>query len=348
MEYERGSRLEETLALPDAHLLDLWHGRRKDSLSSEYESFSGRDAQAARRTAEASAVALLCICQPEYPDALRELIAPPAVLHVAGGIDRFLEFVHADPVAVVGARRATEYGRDVATSLGRGISASGLSVVSGMASGIDAAAHRGALMAGGRTVAVLPGSVSEPYPKQHRGLHAEVIRWGVALSEFSPGMPVRRWSFIARNRLIAGLSRLTIVVQAAGDSGALNTVERAHALGRRVGAVPGSVLMRQSEGPNAELARGATVIRDVQDVLDAIFGAGEHEAATTLDLSGLDESALAVLEMITGGVDTVSAITRAGFESAQALGALAGLELAGAVRRGAGGRYFATVKFVRT
>jgi DNA processing protein len=283
---------------------------------------------------------LLCVCAPTYPERLLQLRTPPAVLHVKGGVERFLELAAADPVAVVGARQATEYGRDVATLLGRGISASGLTVVSGMAKGVDAAAHRGALAAGGRTIAVLPGSAAEPYPKQHRSLHAEIIGSGVAVSEMGPRMATHKWTFIARNRLIAALSRLTIIVQARSDSGALSTVGYARGLGRVVGAVPGSVLMRQSEGPHALLAGGATLIRDAQDVLDTMYGGGARAAANP-DLTGLDPVALSVLEAVASGADTVAAVTRTGVESGQAMTTLAGLELAGLVRRGAGGRYIA-------
>jgi DNA processing protein len=341
-EFERG-RFDDTLNLDDQSLVELWRERIGDSLEREYAEFGSTRAEAARATAAASHLELVCICEPRYPDCLFELRTPPAVLHVAGGLERFLGLAAADPVAVVGARQATEYGREVATLLGRGISASGLTVVSGMARGIDAAAHRGALMAGGRTIAVLPGSAAEPYPKQHRGLHAEIVGSGVAVSEFGPGVPTHRWTFIARNRLIAALSQLTVVVQARASSGALTTVRYARALGRAVGAVPGSVMMRQSEGPNAQLAQGAVLIRDSQDVLDTIFGAGSRTAPNA-DLTGLDPDALAVLEAVSGGADTVAALTRAGIESGQALTVLASLELAGVVRRGAGGRYFATTR----
>jgi DNA processing protein len=341
-EYERG-RLDDTLSLDDQSLVELWRDRIGDSLEREYTEFGGTQAETARATAATARLELMCSCEPRYPDCLFELRTPPAVLHVAGGIERFLELTAADPVAVVGARQATEYGRDVATLLGRGISASGLTVVSGMARGVDAAAHRGALMAGGRTIAVLPGSAAEPYPKQHRGLHAQIVGSGVAISEFGPGVSTYRWTFIARNRLIAALSQLTIVVQARTSSGALTTVQYARAMGRAVGAVPGSVMMRQSEGPNAQLTQGAVLIRDSQDVLDTIFGAGSRMASNP-DLAGLDAGALAVLEAVSGGADTVAALTRAGIESGQALTVLASLELAGVVRRGVGGRYFATTR----
>jgi DNA processing protein len=340
LEYARG-RLEGALSLDDRSLIELCHGQAGDLVSREYADFDGAQADAARARAEVSGLELVCVCKPTYPDCLLELQSPPAVLHVAGGMRRFLSLASADPVAVVGARQATEYGRDVATLLGRGISASGLTVVSGMAKGVDAAAHRGALLAGGRTVAVLPGSAAEPYPKQHRSLHAEIVGRGVAVSELGPGMPTYKWTFIARNRVIAALSKLTIVVQARADSGALTTVGYARDLRRIVGAVPGSVLIRQSDGPNTQLARGAVLISGPQDVLDTIYGVGAR-TATNPNLVGLDSLALSVLEAVAGGADTIGAITRDGVESGQALTALATLELAGVVRRGAGGRYVAT------
>lgn len=343
LENERG-KLDAALGLDDLSLIELWHASTGERLGREYAEFGTEQADAARAAAEESGLELLCLCRPAYPDRVLELPNPPAVLHIAGGVDRFLALAAAEPVAVVGARQASEYGRDVATLLGRGISASELTVVSGMARGVDAAAHRGALLAGGRTIAVLPGSAAEPYPKEHRSLYAQIVSSGVAVSEFGPGMSTYKWTFIARNRIIAAISRLTVLVQAREGSGALSTVRCARALGRRVGAVPGSVLMRQSDGPNAQLSRGALLIRDAQDVLDTLYGVGTRRASNA-DLAGIEPISRTVLEAVAGGADTIASLIRAGVESGHVLSALATLELAGLVRRGAGGRYVATTGF---
>ena len=142
-----------------------------------------------------------------------------------------------------------------------------------MALGVDGAAHEGSL-GGGHTIAVLPGSAATAYPRSRRELHRRILEAGVAVSETGPGASGRRWMFPARNRIITALSRLVIVVQARRGSGASLTVDAARAYGREVGAVPGSVLQKVSEEPNALIAKGAWLIRDAQDALDVIFGAG--------------------------------------------------------------------------
>jgi DNA processing protein len=335
-------RLDEVLSLSDQNLIGLWQHRVDDELEREYRQFSTCHAEAARAKAEAAGLELLCQCDPAYPESLRRLWTPPAVLHVAGGMERFLELAGFDPVAVVGSRRATDYGQGVAQTLGRGISASGLCVVSGMAGGVDASAHRGALAAGGRTVAVLAGCAAEPYPKANARLYREIRRSGAVVSEFGPGTALRDWTFVARNRIIAGLCRLTVIVQGREDSGAGSTVNAARRMGCRLGAVPGAVTVSQSELPNRLLAERAVVIRDAQDVLDAVLGVGIREAASA-DRAALDPRQLALLEAIASGADTVAALSRTGAADGDMLVTLAQLELAGCVRRAAGGRYVAVV-----
>ena len=260
------------LELADEELISAVAGRARRDVERERAAF---DPGADRDVAAAAGVALLCRCDPSYPERLRDLPAPPAVLHVFGALDRFLALCEGDPVAIVGTRAPTAYGVDVALLLGRQLAAAGLTVVSGMASGIDAAAHGGALaVGGGPTVAVLPASPERPYPRTQRRLHAALGRDAAAVSELGPQTPVRRWMFPARNRIIAALSDLTIVVEAGEQSGALLTARLAAALGRGVGAVPGRVTTSQATGPNELLARGAVMIRSAQDAVDAVFGAG--------------------------------------------------------------------------
>jgi DNA processing protein len=230
------------------------------------------------------------------------------------------------------------YGTDVASRLGRGVSVSGVTVVSGMALGIDAAAHRGALAGGGRTIAVLPGCASAPYPKENRQLYNQILRNGVAVSELGVGTSVWRWSLISRNRIIAALSELTIVVQGRSRSGALATAKLARKAGCRVGAVPGSVLVPQSEGPHKLLRDGAVLVRDSQDVLDAVCGVGARTAVDPV-VGALSPGGRAVLAAIRGGANTVAELSRAEVADGPILALLAELELAGCVRRVAGGRY---------
>ncbi|MDE3130490.1 MAG: DNA-protecting protein DprA [Acidobacteriota bacterium] len=346
LEFQR-RRVEVILSFEDQLLIDCWLeiAERKgieDDLRREYERFGAAQAEAMRLDAAADGLELVCLCEAAYPERVRRLFSPPAVLHVAGGMRRFLELAAADPVAIVGTRRPTLYGTDVARLLGRGASVSGLSVVSGMAAGVDAAAHRGALAGGGRTIAVLPGCAAVPYPKTNQQLYRQILRNGVAISELGAAAPVRKWTLIARNRIVAALAELTVVVQGRTRSGALRTAEFAQMLGCRLGAVPGSVLVPQSEGPHDLLLKGAALIRSPQDVLDAVCGVGER-ALFDPARSGLSDAQRAVFAAIRGGADTVAALDRAGSGGGALLMVLAELELAGCVRRATGGRYVVVI-----
>lgn len=329
------SRIDELLELSDDELIDALAGDERAALRGEV----GRlDPVAARARCESAGLEVICRCHPTYPDALRDLPAPPSVLHVAGGLERLSTLIASEPVAVVGARRPSAYGLDVAASLAGELAAAGVTVVSGMALGIDAAAHRGALDAGGQTVAVLPAGADRPYPAAHRRLYARIREQGVAISELGPGVPVRRWMFPARNRIIAALSAMTIVVQAREHSGALLTAGWARRLGRAVGAVPGPVTGALSAGPHLLLGGGAQLVADAQDVLDGVYGAGAI-AVPARRREALDPVLAALVDAIAEGDEEEAAFAHAGLDADGGLAALASLELAGIVRRGAGGRY---------
>jgi DNA processing protein len=328
-------RIDSVLALPDAELVAAVAGSAREDVLGELGRF---DAAGARRRAAEAGLEIVCGCHPAYPEPLRDLDQAPAVLHVAGGMGRFLRLVQDEPVAIVGARRASSYGLELARGLGRGLGAAGLTVLSGMALGVDRAAHAGALSADGSTVAVLPGGAEQPYPPSQRGLHREIMATGATVSELPPGAAVRRWAFPARNRIIAGLAAMTVVVEAGHRSGALVTARFAERLGRPVGAVPGRVGMSQAEGPNALLAAGAQVVRGPQDVLDALFGAGARTVPAE-PRPELGPELARLLSAIADGHDTAAAIARSGIAPAQGLAALAALELGGHIRRGPGGRF---------
>jgi DNA processing protein len=326
-------RVEEVLELEDDELIEALGGGERELLRHE---FGALDLGAVRARSDAAGLETICACDSAYPPALRALDAPPALLHVVGGLARLLKLSGQDPVAIVGSRRPSDYGLEVARALGRGLGFAGITVVSGMALGIDCAAHTGALEAGAPTVAVLPGPAHRPYPSAKRALYRRIVATGAAVSELGPGTSVRRWMFLARNRIIAALVTMTIVVEAAEHSGALVTARVAGELDRPVGAVPGRVTTRAATGPNALLARGACLVRGPQDVLDHLYGAGVRRAierrAPPADLRPL-------LAAIGEGHDTAAALARAGFGIEQGLAALAALELEGYVRRGAGGRF---------
>jgi DNA processing protein len=326
-----GRRLPEVLALDDETLLEAV------APSEISRTLAARDALdlEAERAAYASA-GLRAVCRHEagYPPALHDDRAAPPILAWAGTLP-------AGPaVAVVGTRRASPDGLEVARGLGRGLAAAGVTVVSGMALGIDSAAHDGALQAGGPTVAVLAGGADVAYPRSKRALHARIRERGAVVSEAPPGFVPRRWCFPARNRIIAGLATTTIVVQAAARSGSLITAELAMDLGRDVGAVPGLPLDWRSAGVNALLRDGACVVRDAADALDLALGVG-HGLGTDADArtAGLDPALRALLRRLGEGAVSVDALAATPAEAEAALAGLTELELLGLVTRGAGGTY---------
>jgi DNA processing protein len=334
LEIARG-RIDALLTLADRELVGAVGGAEDERIASELERF---DPGRARRRCGAAGLGAVCRCHPRYPARLRALAGAPAVLHVAGDGQRFLDLTEQDTVAIVGARKASEYGLEVARGLGRALSVAGVTVVSGMALGVDAAAHAGALEDGGRTVAVLPGSAVRPYPPGKRPLYRRIVEHGAAVSELPPGGTVWRWMFPARNRIIAALSALTVVVEARERSGALLTAATASALARPVGAVPGRVTSPLSTGTNALLAHGAVMVRGAQDVLDELFGAGARISPADRR-PPLSPRLRAVLDALSAGSDAAAALSAAGLSTDQGLAALAELELAGYLRRELGGRY---------
>ena len=330
------ARIEEVLELDDGELIAALGGNEQDVLRGELETL---DLDAVRSRSRAASLETVCACDPDYPPALRELAAPPAMLHVAGSLERLLELMVRDPVALVGSRRPSPYGLEMAREVGRGLGFAGLTVVSGMALGIDSAAHAGALAAVAPTVAVLPGSADRPYPAGKRTLYRQILVSGAAVSELGPGTSVRRWMFLARNRIIAGLSAMTVVIEAGEYSGSLVTARHAEGLGRPVGAVPGRVTTPQAAGPNHLLRTGACVVRGAQDVLDHLFGAGVRLVGAAGRRPPPAPELQPLLGAIAEGHETTAALTRAGFSPAAGLAALAELELDGFVRRGPGGRF---------
>jgi DNA processing protein len=206
---------------------------------------------------------------PDFPPLLRAIHDPPAGLFLRGPADP--EILSRPAVAIVGARANSGYGASVARGMGRELAAAGLVVVSGLARGIDAEAHRGALEAKGATVAVLGCGIDRDYPAAHAELARRVADAGLIVSEYAPGVEPAPWRFPARNRLVAGLCAATIVVEARERSGALITADLALEEGREVFAVPGEITSALSAGTNALLKLGAAALTSAADVL-ASFG----------------------------------------------------------------------------
>ncbi|MBS1675879.1 MAG: DNA-protecting protein DprA [Actinobacteria bacterium] len=216
----------------------------------------------------------ICRHDDRYPPGLRDAADAPWALLGRGGLALLEAIEPQAAVTIVGSRRASSYGREVARDLARELATAGLVVVSGLAFGVDACAHRGALDAGGKTIAVLGCGPDTSYPAAHRGLWRAISETGAVISELPPGSTPWRWSFPARNRVMAALAGMTVVVEAAARSGSLITADLAVELGRDLGAVPGPVTSPASAGPNELLAGGACVVRGPQDVLDAMLGVG--------------------------------------------------------------------------
>ena len=270
-----------------------------------------------------------CRHDPLFPVGLSDAADAPWALVGRGDPALLEQLTPNGAVTVVGSRRASTYGREVARELGRELAAAGLVVVSGLAFGIDACAHRGALDSG-LTVAVLGCGADVAYPAAHRSLWRRIGEGGLVLSELPPGSGAWRWTFPARNRIMAALSGMTVVVEAAERSGSLITADLAADLGRDLGAVPGPVGSRLSAGPNNLLAGGACLVRDAQDVLDAMLGPG----ARRIERAGpeLDPVQQAVLEALELGAETCDAIaTMLRLTGGEAAATLADLEALGYV-----------------
>jgi DNA processing protein len=280
----------------------------------------------------------VCVHAEGYPAPLRDLRQPPPVLYAT----RLARVVESDEpgVVLIGSRHPSEYGRTVAYRLGRGLGAARVPVVSGLALGIDALAHRGCLDGGGSTVAVLASGVDVAYPRTNRRLYERIRRDGAIVSEMPPGARPYRWLFPARNRIMAALGRLTVVVEAAERSGTLITADCAADIGREVAAVPGWVTADVAVGTNGLLRQGAALVASAQDVLDLLYGVGAREAPSTAPrAAALDTDEARVLELVTRGAAIDELISEANVSAGTLRAILARLELRGLVRRGASGGY---------
>ncbi len=265
-----------------------------------------------------------------YPAELLHLHDPPPVLFLRGR----LALLEGLAVTVVGSRRATARGRDVAERLGRALAAVGVCVTSGLALGIDGAAHRGALAAGGDTIAVLGRGADEPYPPSHRRIFESIVERGLVVSEFPPGTPPLPHHFPRRNRILAAISHATVVVEAGARSGALITVDHALDLGREVWAVPGPIDLAACRGSNRLLSEGARPLIDVSSFVATL---AEPLPPTPAQPHGPGGRLLAELGHEPLGIDELT--DRVGLPLAEVLSLLTELELRGAVRRLPGMRF---------
>ena len=337
---ESGRRSPELLANEDEALISAVASRRRGELIAAHRT---ADPSALRERVESARCWAVCRHDSGYPASLADHDAQaPAALFGRGPLDAVASLDPGASVTVVGARRATAYGMGVAEELARMLARAGMVIVSGLANGIDARAHAGALEGGGVTLAVLGGGADVPYPRRQARLYDRILaQGGVVLSELPPGTPSFRWSFPARNRIMAALAGMTVVVEAAERSGSLITAGMALDLGRTVGAVPGPVNAWMSTGTNQLLVDGASLIRDAQDVLDRLLGAGRREVR---ELGPDIEPELeAVLDGVEGSESTCDAVAlSSGIPARVAATALARLELLGYLSSDATGRYSRT------
>ncbi len=313
-------------AARDAHAVD------RDARSREFAAFRAAfDATAYCQGLAAGGVRWVARSAPGFPPFLRSIHDPPPGLFLRGS--GAIDLLSRPAVAIVGARSCTDYGAHVARLLGRELAAAGLVVVSGLARGVDGWAHRGALEGGGTTIAVLGCGIDRDYPRAHAALAAQIAATGLIVSEYPPGVAPAPWRFPARNRIVAGLTLATVVVEARERSGALITADLALEEGRDVLAVPGEITSALSRGTNALLRLGAVVVTGSADVLEAI-GLEPPEPSGDGVLSSAAASVLAALDR---GATTADEVVRATtLDPAGVAVALTELELAGLVEARSG------------
>ncbi|MBI4731455.1 MAG: DNA-protecting protein DprA [Chloroflexi bacterium] len=274
-----------------------------------------------------------------YPPRLKEIDQPPPVLYVRGTLTK----EDAWAVAVVGTRRVSAYGRQVTEDLASFLAANGVTVVSGLARGVDAIAHQSALKAGGRTLAVLGCGVDRVYPPEHQQLAEKMMSSGAIVSDYAPGTPPDASNFPPRNRIISGLSMATVVVEAGDTSGALITAQFAVDQGREVFAVPGNILAPQSKGTNRLIAQGARPMlsgRDLLDILNLTRVTEQRQVRKVLPADEVEASLLNVLTHEPLHVDEIRSQTGLPIERVSAT--LTMMELKGLVRQ-TGGMNFVAV-----
>jgi DNA processing protein len=333
------------LSSPTAVLRDLVGPKLTDALQQEPPNFAPRLAAARQWVQAGEARHVLTLGHPAWPPMLLQAADAPLLLYAEGD----LSTLSAPGIAVVGSRQPTPQGRDNAEHFARELVDAGWVVVSGLAQGVDAAAHEGALAAGGRTVAVVGTGLDLCYPARHRALARRIAAQGTLLSEYAPGTPPLAEHFPQRNRLIAALTRGTLVVEAALRSGSLITARLANEAGREVWAIPGSIHAPQSRGCHALIKQGAALVESVQDMLDELEpGAAPRPAGLTQpDLpwqaaeatapAAPEDRLLAALGEDPMTLDTL--LARTGEPTAVLNARLLELELAGQVARLPGGLF---------
>jgi DNA processing protein len=333
-------RFWSLLELPDRELIRAIGGRRRGELHDEYGQWTPTRGDARDDTTTA------CVHMSSYAQPLREAALAPRALSVRGDIDRLGEMLAQKVVAIVGTRRATDYGMETARELARDLAGCGVIIAGALDEGIAAAAHTGALEAGGRTLTVMAGGVERCSPAWREDIFRRILREGCAIAELvdHSGSRPRRWWQPGRARTLALLADLVIVVEAEERPWALACAHVARAHETPVAAVPGRVSSPASGGSNALLVEGATLVRGPQDALDTLYGVGTRKipglTSDSLDDSReLDPRLAQVLDLVGNGHNTPAKLASRGGDQGEIAVALIELELAGLLVRGDGGRY---------
>ncbi len=323
-------------ATPD-ELLDIENiGRLRAEKIRQFSAWKEVDTLA--RRVEQKGITAIPFDSPSYPPMLREVGDAPVVIYQRG------HFAPQDQcaVAVVGSRRPTHYGASTAARVADDLASIGLSIVSGMARGIDSIAHQNALRAGGRTLAVLGSGIDVPYPPENKGLMEKIVGSGCVISEFPPGTPPDKEHFPRRNRLISGLSLGVLVVEATPESGALITARYATEQGREVFAIPGAVHSMHSAGPHDLIRKGATLVRHAHDIIEELApvlkGFLRLTGRTERDVTEEEENLCRLLSGEPKQIDDIS--RESGLPPSKVLSVLLGLEMKGAVKQISGKRFY--------
>jgi|CZCB01.1.fsa_nt_gi DNA processing protein len=319
---------------------DLWEERRFIGYKAVQNIIRHRKPEyldRAKKINEDSNIKVITFADEEYPKILKTIYDPPAVLYCKGKPLKVTSYM----LAIVGSRRTTEYGRQVAEKFAYELSGAGLTIVSGLARGIDSMAHRGAIRAGGYTIGVLGCGVDVVYPRENKRLFLQMEQYGTLISEYPPGTQGAPGNFPARNRIISGLSQAVLVVEAGSRSGALITCDFALEQGRDVYAIPGNIISPYSRGTNQLLKEGAKLITCPEDILEE-FGMAGHQAADgpsniAHQLDIFETQVYNALEHGEKQLEELVAIT--GFEVSKLNAILTILEMKGVVKQLPGGKF---------
>lgn len=330
---DRFGSLSRAWSSSGAELRETVSGHLAESILNSRESL---DIELLYETSTRDGVRVVCLLDDHYPALLREVPSPPPVLYYRGQVSA----TDTTAVAIVGTRKMTRYGQDMARSIASDLARAGVTIVSGLALGIDGTAHRSALEAGGRTLAVLGSGIDVMYPGRHRDLARKIEQQGAVISDYPPGTPPDRFNFPPRNRIISGLSRGVVVIEAPERSGALITVDFAAEQGRDAFAVPGPVGASASAGCLRILREGATLVRSAEDILEDLHIRPvdyQQQGEEQVHLSNEERRLLSVLTSQPQHIDDIAA--QLGTTINNVSGELMMLELQGSVHSGGGGYY---------